>query len=192
MFERFTENTNVFNLYNFLESFGISKKISSISNVEDVSEFSFNLNSLLLTGLNTFSDFHFFRLKMDTHLKNSLMVKDIEINVSFDFSILLSGSTEDSNGYSLWQSNTVNMVLNNTEESCQIQAVSPIGAGRDYTNSKCLDIDCIGSLFTNETKVNSFGVNLSLSSFNIDTEICNQTDEENQTERLEKKYIHLP
>lgn len=187
LFERFTENTNVFNLYNFLESFGISKKNSSISNVENVGKFSFNLNSLLLTGLNTFSDFSFLSPKNGYTFDNSLIVKDIEINVSFDFSILLSGSTADFNGYSLMQSNTVSIVLNNTEASCQIQAVSPIGAGRDYTNSQCIDIDCIGSLFTNETKVNSFGVNLSLSSFNIDTEIFNQTDEENQTEILEKK-----
>lgn len=189
LFERFSQNTNAVNLYSLLETFGIDKKISLTSNIDNVGDFSFNLNSLLISGLNTFSDFSLLSPKNGYTFDNSMSIKKIDISTSFEFSILLSGEIADSNGYSLWQSNTVNIVLNNTGFSCQIQAVSPVGAGEDYTNSQCLNMDCIGSLFTNETKVNSLGVNLSLSAFNIDNEPLNKTI--NETESLETKVYTL-
>lgn len=187
LFQRFTENTNVLDLYSILRSIGINDKISSSSSIDNVGDFSFNLHSLSLKGLDTFSDFSFLSPKNGHTFDNSISIKDIDISVSFDFSIMLAGSIADSNGYWLFQKDTVNIVLNDNSAKCQIQAVIPNGAGRDYTDAQCLNMDCIGSLFTNETKINSIGVDLTLSNFNIDNEPLNKTIDVNESERLETK-----
>ena len=181
--DRLLSGAQSIRLSTLLPLFGVNGPLSLLIAPEGFGNISLSLYDLAISGLNTFADFDFLHSVNEYTFNNSMSLDNLDLNLSFGFSILADSPNFSSNGITLTQNDDINISLENNQVSIQMQAITKEGSSDHYTDAQCMNADCIGAMFSeNGTQLNSFMLNTTIKKFDIESADLNGEEDKDMIE----------
>lgn len=171
VFNKLSENTGVFDYQDIAKLIGLPTNLDfeiPIENSELNTTLNFTLKDVVISGLNTWTDFTIIEpispFVLDTHTG----LGQFGINVSFLINVSLDGIIE-TGGTDLSETASLYFYMENNTLDLQFQIAHENNVGINYTHAQCMDLDCLISLGSPEgTGVRMLELNTTLGQIGIE------------------------
>ena len=169
LFNRFTNNTGSFALSSILNYFDVPLPFFFSIPVEDLNAtINMSIPDISFGGLNTWDEFEFltpidaYELDTNTSLQNLDIHLQFSMNITVDSSVITTGDSY------LREDASLNVDLDSNHMDLRFQLANPQGSGLDYTNSQCLDLNCLMALASpNGTALTMLDFNTSINNITL-------------------------
>ncbi|KAH0792051.1 hypothetical protein GPJ56_004060 [Histomonas meleagridis] len=151
LMNKFSNNTGFISIRQLIQQFGVSMPFKFSVPIQSLNaSINLSLNELNFSGMNTWNEFNFIdpidAYTLDTHTG----MEELGINLSFTINVSADGSIISTGETFLSEAGDLDMILHNNSMNMRLQVASPVGAGVNYTNTQCTDINCLKNLLSTE------------------------------------------
>lgn len=170
LLNRITHNTGKFTLKDLLNITDSMKDFFNFTTVFEVPLPSLNyslrisLDDFFIDGLNTFHDISLLHVISHYELHTNIGLKHFDVGAA----VTLDLKEINTSNIQLGQKVEVRIILDDNKIGFIAQLALPEGRGNDYSSAQCIDIDCIGALFSSQgTGFTNFNLTTTLSEASI-------------------------
>ena len=151
LINRFTNNTGAFALSSILNYFNVPLPFMfSIPIVDLNATINMSIPDITFSGLNTWDEFQFLTPISPYELDTNTSMQDLDISLSFSMNISIDNEIITTGDTYLREDADLNIDLEKNHMDFRFQLANPQGSGLNYTDSQCLDLDCLLALASPE------------------------------------------